>query len=122
MKKGCFLKFIIIFTIILAATLYVVQNKFEKIFFDPGKELLITSLEGAWEENLNYLKESTAKDSLKSLLISHIAKLKSAKDLSGDRIDEIFKYIKTTFKDSLVDQTELTHVRELLEKEITNEE
>ena len=121
MKKGCFLKFIIIFTIILAATLYIVQNKFEKIFLNPGKELLITSLEEAWEDNLNYLKESVAKDSLKSLLKSHIKKLKSTQDLSSDRIEETIKYLESTFKDSLVDLNELTDIRELLEKELLNE-
>ena len=121
MKKGCFLKFIIIFTIILAATLYIVQNKFEKIFFNPGKELVLAALEEGWEDNLNYLKESAAKDSLKSLLEFYLKKMKSTKNLSSDQIEETIKYLETTFKDSLVDLNELTDIRELLEKELLNE-
>ena len=52
MKKGCILKFIIIFTIILAVSLYIVQNKFEEIFLDPGKKPLFSALEEIWENNL----------------------------------------------------------------------
>ena len=121
MKKGCFLKFIIIFTIILAVSLYIVQNKFEEIFLDPGKNLFLNTLEVSWENNLNYVKDSAAKEALKSLLKHYISKLKSAQNLSSDRTKEIIKYLETTFKDSLVEQIELARVRELIENELLNE-
>jgi hypothetical protein len=118
LKKGCFLKFIIIFTIILGISVYLVQNKFEEIFINPGKELLLNALEQGWEENLNYLKESPAKDSLKSLLENYISKMKLTKDISSEQTKEIIDHLETTFKDSLVDTEELTRVRELIEKEL----
>jgi hypothetical protein len=121
LKKGCFLKFIIIFTIILGVSIYLVQNKFEEIFLNPGKELLLNTLEEGWENNLNYLKESAAKDSLKSLLENYITKMKSTQSFSSDRTNEIIEHIESTFKDSLVDPEELTSVRELIEKELLNE-
>ena len=122
MKKGCFLKFIIIFTIILAASLYIVQNKFEEIFLDPGKEILLNALEEGWRENLNYVKESATKDALKSLLEQYITKMKSTNNLSSDQTKEIIKYLESAFKDSLVNPNELDDIRELIEKELLNEE
>ena len=94
------------------------QNKFEEIFINPGKELLLNALEQGWEDNLNNLKESATKDSLKSLLESYITKMKATKDLSSDRTKEIIEQVESTFKDGLVDPEELTHVRELIEKEL----
>ena len=122
MKKGGFLKFIIIFTIILAASLYIVQNKFEEIFLDPGKEILLNALEEGWRENLNYVKESATKDALKSLLEQYITKMKSTNNLSSDQTKEIIKYLESAFKDSLVNPNELDDIRELIEKELLNEE
>ena len=118
MKKGCFLKFIIIFTIILGVSVYLVQNKFEEIFINPGKELLLNALEQGWDDNIDNLKESAAKDSLKSLLENYITKMKSSKDLSSDRTKDIINSLETTFEDNQVDPEELTRVRELIEKEL----
>lgn len=118
MKKGCFLKFIIIFTIVLAVSVYLVQNKLEEIFINPGKELLLKALEQGWEDNIDNLKESAAKDSLASILESYITKMKSTKDLSSDRTKEIIENLEKTFKDSLVEPEELSRVRELIEKEL----
>jgi hypothetical protein len=118
LKKGCFLKFIIIFTITLAVTVYLVQNKFEEIFLNPGKELLINALEQGWEDNIDKLKESSAKDSLKTLLENYITKMKSTEDLSSDQTKEIIKSLEKTFKDNNVDPEELNRVRELIEAEL----
>ena len=122
MKKGCFLKFIIIFTIILAVSLYIVQNKFEEIFLDPGKKLLLRTLENSWENNLNYVKDSAAKESLKSLLENYISEMKSTQNLSSDRTKEIIEYLEIVFIDSLVNKTELASIRKLIEDELLNEE
>lgn len=122
MKKGCFLKFIIIFTIILAVSLYIVQNKFEEIFLDPGKKLLLRTLENSWENNLNYVKDSAAKESLKSLLENYISEMKSTQNLSSDRTKKIIEYLEIVFIDSLVNKTELASIRKLIEDELLNEE
>ena len=122
MKKGCFLKFIIIFTILLAASLYVVQNKFEELIFNPGKELILKTFEDGWEENLNFVKESETKDELKSLLERYITKMKSAQNLSSDKTKEIAKNLESTFKDSIITPAELSNIRKLIEKELLNEE
>lgn len=99
-------------------TVYLVQNKFEEIFLNPGKELLLNALERGWEDNIDNLKDSAAKDSLKSLLENYIIKMKSTEDISSDQTKEIIKSLEKTFKDNHVDPEELNRVRELIEKEL----
>lgn len=106
----------------LAAGLYVVQNKFEELIFNPGKELILKTFEDGWEENLNFVKESETKDELKSLLERYITKMKSTQNLSSDKTKEIAKNLESTFKDSIITPAELSNIRELIEKELLNEE
>jgi len=122
LKKGCILKFIIIFTIILAVSLYIVQNKFEEIFLDPEKKPLFSALEENWENNLDYVKDSVIKESLKLLLKNYISEMKSTQNISSDRANELINYLEIVFIDSLVDKTELASIRELIEDEYLNEE
>jgi len=106
----------------LAASLYIVQNKFEELIFNPGKALILKTFEDGWEENLNFVKESATKDELKSLLEQYITKMKSTKNLSSDKTKEIIQNLESTIKDSLITPTELSNIRELIEKEMLNEE
>ena len=48
MKKSCFPKFIIIFTVVLAAIIYLVQNKFDELFLEKGKEFVLSAIEDGW--------------------------------------------------------------------------
>ena len=106
----------------LAASLYILQNKFEEIIFNPGKELILKTFEDGWEENLDFVKESATKDELKSLLEQYVTKMKSTKNLTSDKTKEIANKLESTFKDSIITSVELSNIRELIEKEMLNEE
>lgn len=122
MKKGCFLKFIIIFTIALAAILYLVQNKFDELFLEPGKEFVLSAIEENWDTEFGYLKDSLEKDSLKTLLRFYNSGIRSTGYLSDERTEAVVNYLEQTFKDSLIDIEELSHINKLIKYALKNEE
>lgn len=122
MKKSCFLKFIIIFTIVLAAGLYLIRNKFEEFLFQPGKELILSVIENEWDSAFKYVKESVKKDSLKTLLSFYVSGVKSTEQLADYNIEKITDFLESTFKDSLITDEELSHISNLIEEALRNEE
>jgi len=122
LKKSCFLKFIIIFTITLAAILYLVQNKFDELFLEPGKEIILTAIEDSWNTELEYVKDSIEKDSLKSLLRFYVSGIQSSDYLSDKRTETVINYLEQTFQDSLIDTEELSHINKLIKYALKNEE
>ena len=122
MKKGCFLKFIFIFTIVLASIIYLVQNKFDELFLDQGKEFVLSVIEENWNTELGYIADSPEKDSLKNLLHFYISAIESTEYLSGERTEAVVNYLEQTFKDSLIDIEELSHINKLIKYVLKNEE
>lgn len=122
MKKSCFLKFIIIFTIVLASILYLVQNKFDELFLEPGKKLVLSVIEENWNSELGYVNDSPEKDSLKNLLQFYISGIESTEFLSDERAEAVINYLEQTFKDSLIDYEELSHINKLIKYALKNEE
>ncbi|MCG6914670.1 hypothetical protein LJE86_12195 [bacterium BMS3Abin03] len=121
MKKGCFLKFIIIFTIFVAAILYLVQNKFDEFFVKPGKKILLSVLNEKWDEELSYVKDSIEKDSLKILINEYLTQMKSKEDLTGDKTSDIIGQLGTTVQDSIVDASELLKMRNIIRETLKND-
>ena len=121
MKKGCFLKFIIIFTIFVAAILYLVQNKFDEFFVKPGKKILLSVLNEKWDEELSYVKDSIEKDSLKILINEYLTQMKSKEDLTGDKTSDIIGQLGTTVQDSIVDASELLKMRNIIKETLKND-
>jgi len=122
LKKSCFLKFIIIFTIVLASILYLVQNKFDELFLEPGKKLVLSVIEENWNSELGYVNDSPEKDSLKTLLQFYISGIESTQFLSDERAEAVINYLEQTFKDSLIDYEELSHINKLIKYALKNEE
>ena len=122
MKKGCFLKFIIIFTIAIAAIIYLVQNKFDELFLEQGKEFVISVIEENWNTELGYVTDSPEKDSLKTLMSFYISSIQSTGNLSNERTEAVIDYLEQTFKDSLIEIEELSHINRLIKHALKNEE
>jgi hypothetical protein len=122
LKKGCFLKFIIIFTIVLASIIYLVQNKFGKLFLDQGKQFVHSVIEENWNTKLGYVKDTPEKDSLKNLLHFYISGIESTEYLSDKPTEAVIDYLEQTFKDSLIDIEELSHINKLIKYALKNEE
>ncbi|HLG32007.1 MAG TPA: hypothetical protein VI362_03130 [Ignavibacteriaceae bacterium] len=120
MKKGCFLKTVIIITIIIASILYIFQHKFDEIFVGTGKKFVLSVFEDKWTTELKYIQENPEKDSLKSLIKIYIADIKSADEISNEETKSFFQLLENSFKDSLIDKSELSEITKLI-KSINHE-
>ena len=120
MKKGCFLKFIIIFTIFIAVILYIVQNKFGEFFVKPGKQVLLSLLNDKWDEELSYVQDNKEKDALKKLINDYLMQIKTRDDLSDDKTAALIEQLGITVKDSVVDIIELKKMQEIINDTLKN--
>lgn len=117
MKRGCFIKLVFVGTILIAVVLYILQNKFDEFFSEPGKELVLSFIDDNWETELSYIKGNVEKDSLKVLLTFYIKGTESAGKLISE---ELIETMEKTFKDSLIDKVELENLTNLV-KRLSNE-
>lgn len=113
MSKGCFLKFIIILTIVVASGLYIVQTKFDEWILQPGKGLIKEAFNDNWKEEFAFVKPGVQKDSLKFLIENYIDSLRST-DISEEDIDYIRKSVEAALVDSLINDKELEKLQNLL--------
>jgi tRNA C32,U32 (ribose-2'-O)-methylase TrmJ len=120
MKKGCFIKLVFIITILVASVLYIVKNKFDDIFLNPGKELITKLIEDNWETELGYITGSAEKDSLKSLLHFYVEGIKTVDAISEDKHENLFELLQNTFTDSLITKEELLELTKIV-KSLRNE-
>lgn len=125
MKKGCFLPAVIIGTIIIAAAVYIIQNKFDEWFLKPEKNILITEIEKNWDSDLKYIHNSVQKDSLKALIKFYIDNVKSF-DISSTEVIEadeksFFKELNLAIEDSVISDDEISQLTLLLKKELYEE-
>src|SRR5512135_2884200 len=98
MKPGCFLKSIILLTILVAGIMYIIQHK-SVLFFEPGKKIVAPLIIESLNDEFGYVKNTPEKIKLKEILDSFIRNLKyeNAPDEKG--INKIVDMIKAAAKD-----------------------
>lgn len=115
MKKGCFIKSVIILTILVAAILYIVENKFDDFILKPAKEIFIPTISKEIDKDLNKIKPSRERDSLKILINNYLSDIKENSSISKDKIEDVAKSIESSLKDSVVTPTELNKIKKLMD-------
>ena len=117
MKKGCFVKSIIIITIIIAAIVYIIQYKLDDWVLVPGKKLIISEIAENWDKESEFIYDSTEKDSLSTLIKLYIENIKSMKEVVNLDKDLFLNELKIAIEDSFVTKEELSALATLLKKE-----
>ena len=126
MKKGCFVKAIIVLTILVAAILYIVQNHLDTIL-TPGKKTLKKLALSGVENDLAYVKSGPEKDSLLVLLNDYIDrkfdKIKNLSEKNDENLEiNIDKFIDSisiyVIKDSLIDEEELSKIKIIINEDL----
>ena len=118
MKKGCFLQTVIIGTVLIASAVYIIENKFDKWFLKPGKELLLNEIVKNWDNDLKYIYESEQKDSLKKLLTYYVDNIKSIDELTTIDEKSFINAFDSVIEDSIISTEEISKLTSLVEKEI----
>ncbi|MGA7723409.1 MAG: hypothetical protein WCA84_19750 [Ignavibacteriaceae bacterium] len=114
MKKSCFIRAIIIITILTAVVLYLVTHKFDEAIINPGKNLIISQI----NRNLEYVKDSPEKDSLQQLIRDYILGIKKVDNLSDNSIGEFIDTLKVALKDSIIDKREYKSLYNILKTKV----
>jgi len=116
LKKGCFLKSIIILTILVAAGLYIVQNHLDDIV-KPGKKIIKDLVMSDIEDDFAYVKSGSEKDSLKNILENYLTeKIENADKISDKDIDWLIDSVKFVVRDSIITREDLNKIKNLIEQ------
>lgn len=141
MKKGCFIKLIIAFTIIVAAALYIIKNHFDDLVIKPGKKILKEMAIENLDKKLAPIKNTPEKDSLKVLINMYVENKINNIDFSEDNdstddvnigfdfsntgkseveaeIHLISDSLDSFLKDNIIDENELLKFKEILKEKI----
>ncbi len=114
MRKGCFVKIIVILTILTAAVLYIVQTKFNDWFLTPGKNFIKSVLNENIDEKLNFVSAGPGKDSLRIILNNFIDSINSVDQISEEQLNRIKYFIEDAAADSMIESEELHDLKVLL--------
>jgi len=119
MKPGCFLKSVIVLTIIVAAIMYIIQHKSE-LFFHQSKKVLSELYFEDWDKEFKYVKNTPEKSELKNSLRNFIDSLEIKNIPDKKEIDRIVNMVKAAALDSIISSAELKEISKNL-KQLKNE-
>ncbi len=112
MKKSCFIRSIIILTILTAVILYLINHKFSELVVNPGKHLIINQI----NKDFEYVKDTPEKDSLKLLINNYIFKIKNLNNLSDKTVGDFADSLQNALQDSIIDRREFNSLSRLLKR------
>lgn len=119
MKKGCFLKVIIIITIFIAAVLYILENHFDDFIRKPGEQIIKDLVFKDVNSEMEFVKNSPEKDSLKALINSFMFdKLHKDHSINSGEIKDLIDSVKSVLKDSVISPVEIGNLKLIFKKEI----
>lgn len=116
MKKGCFIKTVIILTILIAAISYIIQYKIEDWLDKPGRELVYNETIKDFETELNMIADSTKTDSLKSLLAHFFYNAKSLEENVNLEKESFIIKFKKIIADSSITEQEISILTSILKR------
>lgn len=112
MRKGCFVKSIVILTIFVAAVTYIVQNHFEEWIAKPGKKILVPYIENRFVNEFEFVLDSPEKDSLLSFISSYLQKMDFTDNKDSTK-KEFFSRINLIVADSIVTESEIEEIKNI---------
>jgi len=118
MKKNCFLYIVFFGTIIIGSAIYFFQNHFSELFFDEGKKIVVNQIEKNWDKELNYVKSSFEKDSVRTLVKEFVMQFKNAEVFlsTSSAAEDFAEAVSSSFDDSLITASELKVLSDLFLK------
>lgn len=111
MKTGCFIKSVIILTILIAAILYIIQHRSE-LFINPAKKIVSGVLMDNWDEEYKFVKDTPEKYELKNTVKSFIENLKLKNMPEENKLDNIVQMVDSAAVDSIITSDELKKISE----------
>jgi hypothetical protein len=124
MKKGCFIKIIIVLTILVAAGLYLIQNyggKIKNMIVSKGKETVREYFINKYNTRFGYIKPSPERDSLELYMKKYFEKnfsdLDKINDESEEKIDSVLSSVEEIVNDSVVTKVEVNKIKKMIDEQ-----
>ena len=117
MKKGCFIKSVVIVTIFVGVIAYLIQNNFNNWFLEPGKKMLVQQIAENWKTEATFIKDSKQKDSVGILLQFYFKNIKTMEEVVNLENDLFLSELEEVIEDSVVTDNEVTKLTQILKKE-----
>ena len=117
MKKGCFIKSVILVTILVGIVVYIVQYKLEDWLIEPGEKMFIQKIAENWNLESTFIKDSKEKDSLKVLVEYYANRIKKMEEVVNLENNLFLNELEDIIEDSLVTEKELSNLTQILQKE-----
>jgi len=118
MKKGCFITGISVFTVLVGATLYFIQNHYDDLIGTPGKKLLAGFVKNQLEKELEVVTESPEKAELKKLINDYSENVEALKKAKEEDIDKLISTIEAAISDSLIEKSEIENIKKIIETKL----
>lgn len=116
MRKSCFLKSVIILTILVGALVYIIKYKLEDWVVKPGKEFIVKEAIENLDTELIHVTNSANKDSLKNLVKYFFKNVKSFEEVVNLEEEKLFKEFKVVIADSTITDSEISNITSILKK------
>lgn len=112
MKKGCFIKSIVILTIFVASITYIVQNKLDEWIIKPVKKIILPMVENSFSKEFEYVKDTPEKDSVLIYIRDFFEGIdfKTGNDSSKQ---EFWNAVKEIVSDSIITKLELEDLKKI---------
>jgi len=118
MKKGCFLKIIIILTIFIAVVLYIFENHFDDFILKPGENIIKDLVFNDINKKMEFVRNTPEKDSLKVLINRFVYnKLHKEHKLDNKEFEDLIDSVSSALNDSVISINELDNLKSLFKKD-----
>ena len=113
MKKGCFIKSIIILTILVAVIAYIVRHRFNDLILIPEQYIINKGL----NDKIKDLNESPEKDSLKVLLREYAHKVKRFDSGSRKSVEAISDSLSVIINDNDITRDDINRIKKIIKQQ-----
>lgn len=113
MKKGCFIKSIIILTIFVAVIAYFVRHRFNDLILIPEQYIVKKGL----NDKIKDLSESPEKDSLKVLIKEYANKVKRFDPASTKSFEAVSDSLRVILNDNIITHEDIKRIKKIIEQQ-----
>lgn len=115
MKKGCFVKSIIILTIITAGAIYLIKTNWKNWVINPGKKIAVNIAMDSVEDDLKFVQQSPARDSLMAELRLYLnKKLEKSNEIGNKDFSFVADSLHAAEQDSIITESEYLKIKKML--------
>ena len=90
------------------------QNKFNEYLLGPSKKIIVPLFIENLSKNIKFVKESSQKDSLLTLVKNYANDVKDLEELSDDSIKDFIQKIQSISVDSVITNEELDNIKKFI--------